>query len=571
MAVSFLLVPQGSIAQGIDCNRFPMECQDSVDTNSDPGQLLLDFAIELKESQMKPSSVSPKASPKTKSKPIKSAVSKLVGKSNSKIKAVLHKRLPPKLKPKSHASKTVKNSWDGLPVIAPVFLKQKDLADISNQYMAVFDLAALAIAGVNLQTVTNDQLAQQLGIAPNQIRSVQRRFLGSIVFSATPQQAQTVAANTFVLFVEPDSQIKAAAEKKKKTLPLSWGLDRLDSPLLPLDGKFNRDEGKYEARVYLFDTRVANEKTEFENRIVARQSFLHFDEKDEIDCRSHGTEMASLIAGGTTGAAPRAVIVSLVVLPCNTEKTGQASSLVDAAEWLLVREADHGDGKPAIANMSLSGRFSRTLNHVVKVLTNKSVTVVAAAGNESDNACRYSPGSAPEAITVAATAPDDSIWDRSNKGACIDAYAPGSLLTVLSLGQGKNSKPSYAAIDGTSGATALVTGLLARAISKQGQVEAHQWLREAGVPGKLWRKDNQDITLVQSSSNWKNNCRASVKLQLWQEPLAIDRGPVVQEGALVTITDRRGKWWLVSTDAKETGWFIPRGEELSRLNGSICD
>ncbi len=53
--------------------------------------------------------------------------------------------------------------------------------------------------------------------------------------------------------------------------------------------------------------------------------------------------------------------------------------------------------------MSLGGGFDEYLNEAVQSLTNSGCPVVAAAGNEGDDACYHSPSSALSAITVGAT------------------------------------------------------------------------------------------------------------------------------------------------------------------------
>ena len=54
------------------------------------------------------------------------------------------------------------------------------------------------------------------------------------------------------------------------------------------------------------------------------------------------------------------------------------------------------------------------------------VTVVVAAGNDNKDACDYSPASASKAITVGSTTSNDARSSFSNKGTCVDIFAPGS-------------------------------------------------------------------------------------------------------------------------------------------------
>ena len=68
--------------------------------------------------------------------------------------------------------------------------------------------------------------------------------------------------------------------------------------------------------------------------------------------------------------------------------------------------------------------------------------MVAAAGNESYDACYVSPASEPLAITVGSTTISDSqSWFR-DYGSCVDIYAPGSDITS-SFGTSPNAVAAY--------------------------------------------------------------------------------------------------------------------------------
>ena len=47
--------------------------------------------------------------------------------------------------------------------------------------------------------------------------------------------------------------------------------------------------------------------------------------------------------------------------------------------------------KPAVASMSIGGYRNYAVNNAVKSLIDSGITVVAAAGNSDDDACRYTP------------------------------------------------------------------------------------------------------------------------------------------------------------------------------------
>lgn len=451
---------------------------------------------------------------------------------------------------KPRARPAARHSWDGLPQIAAKRLTRDDLLDIPGQYIIDFNPAAFAAAGLNLQTITLADLAARLAIEPTQIRSIQRRFMRSAVVRASAQQAAALAANPLVSAVHADTKIKASGGAP----PLSWGLDRLDSPQRPLDGKFDRESGAYAARVYLFDSEAANVSTELEDRLVVGARFLPTPDAQEA-CDGHGSQMASLIGGRTTGSAPRAQIVSLVVLPCDSEKTGDGASLVEAAEWLLMREAELKAATPAIANMSLASKWSRKINSVVEILTENGVAVVAAAGNNSDDACRYSPASAKDAITVGATGPNDETADSSNFGDCVKIHAPGELVTALKGDAGN----TYVAANGTSGAAALVSGVLARALERRGAAEARNHLLNAALPGRFWTRKDGSAPLAQLSPAWRSYCRIARRghaqsLSLHKSPGGKAIGSLAPD-TLVVAERKSDAWILVRLARGGDGWI----------------
>jgi oryzin len=84
------------------------------------------------------------------------------------------------------------------------------------------------------------------------------------------------------------------------------------------------------------------------------------------------------------------------------------------------------------------------------------VTTVVAAGNDNQNAQTTSPASAPNALTIAASAIDDTKASFSNYGSVVDLFAPG--VDVLSAWIGSNTATAIAS--GTSMASPHVAGLV---------------------------------------------------------------------------------------------------------------
>ena len=119
--------------------------------------------------------------------------------------------------------------------------------------------------------------------------------------------------------------------------------------------------------------------------------------------------------------------------------SGSWSGIIDGLEHVVDHCQQHwageglsnydGPGMKCVANMSIGGGRSDTLNRAVRNAADAGVVVVVAAGNDNDNACQYSPAMVPEAITVGSTSHSNGYEARSsfsNYGSCVDVYAPGS-------------------------------------------------------------------------------------------------------------------------------------------------
>src|SRR5262249_11900557 len=111
----------------------------------------------------------------------------------------------------------------------------------------------------------------------------------------------------------------------------------------------------------------------------------------------------------------------------------------------------------AVANMSLGGGLSPTLDAAVKNSIADGVVYCVAAGNAGSNASTTSPADVPEAITVAASDVSDQFATFSNFGAGVDLIAPGVSITSSWL----SSDTATRVLSGTSMATPHVAGAAA--------------------------------------------------------------------------------------------------------------
>ncbi|MCA1780090.1 MAG: S8 family serine peptidase, partial [Xanthomonadaceae bacterium] len=105
---------------------------------------------------------------------------------------------------------------------------------------------------------------------------------------------------------------------------------------------------------------------------------------------------------------------------------------------------------------------SQLLDDAVRASIAAGVTYVVAAGNNSADACNYSPARIAEAITVGASTPQDSMASNSNYGACVDLFAPGT--GILSAYNGSDT--DSLTLSGTSMSSAHVSGIAATLLAQ---------------------------------------------------------------------------------------------------------
>jgi subtilisin family serine protease len=158
--------------------------------------------------------------------------------------------------------------------------------------------------------------------------------------------------------------------------------------------------------------------------------------------------------GGTKyGIAKNANLIAVKVL--NSQGSGSWGGIIAGIDW-VVAQANLAGSNRAVINMSLGGGFTSALNDAVNNAVAAGVVVAVAGGNENQDACRVSPASAANAITVGATATNDARASYSNFGSCIDIFAPGS--SIISCGTSQSSSSSKS---GTSMAAPHVAGVAA--------------------------------------------------------------------------------------------------------------
>jgi subtilisin family serine protease len=165
----------------------------------------------------------------------------------------------------------------------------------------------------------------------------------------------------------------------------------------------------------------------------------------------HGTAVASLLVGqgaGFESVIPGATLYAADIF-CG-HGGGSLALLAVALDW-MARE------KVAVVNISLVGAKSVLLTGLVRAMTARGFLLVAAVGNDGPTAPPLYPAAYPDVVGVTGVDANRRVLPEACRGEQVDFAAAGAGLEAAAVGGG------FGEIRGTSFATPIVSGLLARA------------------------------------------------------------------------------------------------------------
>ncbi len=294
--------------------------------------------------------------------------------------------------------------------------------------------------------------------------------LNGFAAKLTGDQLQKLRRDKRVAAIEQDQIVRASTTQKA---PLPWGLDRIDQRGQKLSKSYTYTATGKGVTAYVIDSGIQAGHPEFGGRAAVAWYASRY--ANGSDCNGHGTHVAGIIGSKSYGAAKGVKIRALKALDC--DGSGYLSDIVAAANWVRANAA-----KPAVANLSLGGSKSASLNTAVTNLSKSGVFVTVAAGNDNIDACKTSPASAGWVMAVGATTVYDNRAAFSNWGKCVDISAPGYGIWSTWPGSTKNK------ISGTSMAAPYVTGVAALILQKYPKAtfpSVQKWLNDNSTKNAL--------------------------------------------------------------------------------------
>jgi subtilisin family serine protease len=351
--------------------------------------------------------------------------------------------------------------------------------------------------------VFNDRISDAPGLARRLAHGQQVEILYTyehtikgFAFRGSSQAAAALERNPNVAYVEPDGMAYAIDMVQEGA---TWGIDRIDQRALPLSGTYAYAQNGAGVTAYIIDSGIRFNHNEFGGRATLGRDFVAEEDPANAgdgsgDCNGHGTHVAGTVGGALYGVAKNVDLVSVRVFGCSGGTPW--TRVIAAIDWVA------GDASgPAVANMSLGGGANTAVDDATRALIASGVATAVAAGNDGQDACRFSPARVREAMTIGSTTRTDERSSFSNVGDCVDWFAPGSAITSAWW----ESDTQTRSISGTSMASPHAAGVAA--LYLQGNPAAtprqvYDALFAATTKGVVTRSRTANNHLLYSLGDW---------------------------------------------------------------------
>jgi len=233
---------------------------------------------------------------------------------------------------------------------------------------------------------------------------------------------------------------------------LPWGIDRVDGDVAHANSETggDNDDGEGGADIAVVDTGIDSDHPDLAANLGEGKAVVECLTCDEPwgDDHDHGTHVAGTADAvdddeGVVGVSTAATLHAVKV--CDSVGLCLASDIADGLKWA----ADQGYD---VANLSLGGGYSETIDNAGKYAYDAGILLVAAAGNDGPcEGCVSYPAANEEFVAVSATTCDDSLADFSSTGCEVELAAPGKAVYSTVVG-------GYDTFSGTSMAAPHVAG-----------------------------------------------------------------------------------------------------------------
>ena len=221
----------------------------------------------------------------------------------------------------------------------------------------------------------------------------------------------------------------------------SWHLDKIGQLALSKSANGSKLTGKG-VDVYILDSGIHYEHKEFNGRALYPGcdpiDKLYHQNQAGRDCQGHGTHVAGLVAGNSTGVANGATLFSVRILNCAIQAT--EATLIHGIMCVVNHRKNRNETR-AIINLSIAGaQTTLAINKSLQSALDNDIIIIASAGNGdagfrlvSYDSCKAYPAGYPGVINVGSTDVNNNAlmgeFDGrtyiTNMGKCLDVFAPG--------------------------------------------------------------------------------------------------------------------------------------------------
>ncbi|HEX7153750.1 MAG TPA: S8 family serine peptidase [Thermoanaerobaculia bacterium] len=311
---------------------------------------------------------------------------------------------------------------------------------------------------------------------------------------------------------------------------LLWHLDRIDQVDASLDGSFDRNNRGAGAVVYVMDTGVMAGHDEFRSeqgsRVIAgfdtasvrvgasrcesdnKATAPCYEDYSELTAASHGTGVASIVAGRNVGVAPDAFLVSVRVMNERGLATTRTyldgldaiirhsysagapqfrTAVVNISGWVLERLSSSSDSTPVVPYSAVAKKMREMIAGVDadgRPSANGRRFLFVVAGNNIDGGCgeagfvdRFPATLGRETaglITVGGMTVDNQPWSGTCRGG-VEVLAPAQGIfsaTITSADHYRGRRPNLRS--GTSFAAPVIAGIAARLLADRPDLTPQQ-------------------------------------------------------------------------------------------------